>query len=114
MLSVIDRIRNEITFKKSYLGDIVESLNLSREINEVKDGNVNAKTPFSNEEKREIAEFFSSLGKSDIDGESGKLVDAKTKFSSRFQKASKSYEENGKLAVKLGILSAIAVLIIFM
>lgn len=113
MLSIIDRIKEEISFKKSYYEEILSKLKISKEILSVKNKEDKERTPFSEEEKEEISGFFDSLGSADLDGETEKLVESKRKFTSRAQKAESFYDKNGKLSIKLGILFGVAVFIAF-
>lgn len=112
LVNIVDKIKNEIIFKKSFLTDIVRELDISEEISCVKD-NAEAKVPFNKEEKQIIKGFFDSLGKSDLDGENYKLTNAKNRFSALAKKAGESYEKNGKLSVKLGCLFGLAIILIF-
>lgn len=112
LVSVVERLKHEIVLKKNYLGDIVSELNLSKEIYDAKDGIENG--PFLEDEKKYISKFFYSLGKSDVEGEADKLADAKLKFMNYQQKATNSFDKNGKLSVKLGALFGIAIFLIFL
>lgn len=106
----IDMIKSEISFKKNYLGQILDELNLSQEIKSLLSGD-DKKSPFNDKEKELIVDLFENLGKTDLDGEIEKLENAKSKFSVFAKDASAVYEKNGKLAVKLGLLFSFALLI---
>lgn len=106
----IDTIKNEISFKKKYLGQILNELNLSQEIKSLIRGE-DQKTPFKDKEKELILDLFENLGKSDVDGEIEKLENAKLKFNNLAKEVSSVYEKNGKLSIKLGLLFSVALLI---
>lgn len=108
--SIVDNIKDEIVFRKNFLSDIIKKLNLSQELKQIFDEDY-SKTPFTDDEKKEIEQFFSLLGKSDIDGEKSKLEQAKEKFKHMGKLAENQYEKNGKLAIKLCTLFAIALFI---
>lgn len=113
MVSIIDKIKEEISFKKSYYEEILSKLKISKEILSVKNKEEKDRTPFSEEEKEEIRDFFDSLGSADLDCETEKIAESKRRFISRAQKAENFYNKNGKLSIKLGILFGVAVFIAF-
>ena len=106
----IDEMKSQIVFSKNFIKDIVNNLSLSKEIRNILDDNIE-NSPFKKEEIEKIKELFSSIGKSDLDGEKVKLEMAKQKFEEMSKNAEKSYNQNGKLSIKLGMLFGVAIFI---
>lgn len=106
----IDEMKNQIVFSKNFIKDIVNNLSLSKDITNILEENYE-NSPFKKEEIKKIKELFSSIGKSDLDGEKVKLEMAKQKFEEMSKNAEKSYNQNGKLSIKLGMLFGVAIFI---
>ena len=106
----IDEMKSQIVFSKNFIKDIVNNLSLSKDITNILEENYE-NSPFRKEEIKKIKELFSSIGKSDLDGEKVKLEMAKQKFEEMSKNAEKSYNQNGKLSIKLGMLFGVAIFI---
>lgn len=106
----IDEMKSQIVFSKNFIKDIVNNLSLSKDITNIMEENYE-NSPFRKEEIKKIKELFSSIGKSDLDGEKVKLEMAKQKFEEMSKNAEKSYNQNGKLSIKLGMLFGVAIFI---
>ncbi len=106
----IDEMKNQIVFSKNFIKDIVSNLSLSKDIRNILEDNYE-NSPFKKEEIEKIKELFGSVGKSDVDGEKAKLEMAKQKFEEMSNNAEKSYNQNGKLSIKLGMLFGLAIFI---
>lgn len=113
LLFFCNKLKSEVGYKTNTIDKYVEELpdelkvNLNLSPNSFIDGKPVEITDkrLSNDEKKEIAEFFSELGKYDMEGFVNMIDFYLEKFGKKFNEAEKIYEKSKSFYIKMGALS---------
>jgi hypothetical protein len=117
LLSFCDYFRNDLTYKQNKLKKIIldftyKSEDLKTDLSnfcEEFSTNINLSNFLSLKEKEEIKSLLSSLGKVDIQTQLTLLEERKNQLGAIFERYKEKSNKDGKLFVKLGLLSGICV-----
>ncbi len=113
LLNFAKRLKEEIFFKKSFLGETKEIIPHSNSVDAIINGRYDKDCALSEREQRELGEKFLAIGKSSMEYEMTNLDEIILFLSEKTGKASEILKIKGDLSIKLGFLIGVAVFILF-
>lgn len=103
--------KEEISFNKTVVEEIIENFNESDDFRTLRSGNFDG-LPFDEEEIRFITDFFNSLGRFNLVLEVENVERRVEKIKEKCSVSEKLSDDRGKTAVKLSVLVAIGVFVV--
>ena len=111
-LSFLRKMKEEITFRKTFFKEIKNESPHSDELEDMILGKIAPESVLNNEEQKELQSYFKDVGKSSISFEIENVDKALNYVEEKCKETKDGYERKGNLSVKLGFLIGIAIFVL--
>lgn len=111
-LSFLKKMKEEISFKKTFFKEIKKENLHSKELDVMISGKYSPESVLNKEEQQELQSYFKDVGNSSLSFEIENVDKALNYVEEKCKETKERYEKNGNLSVKLGFLVGIAIFVL--